>query len=127
VNKAPVLSILQRDGEVRSMHMPRVTADTLRAVIYANYVMVSPTQYDIRMTFGEVIDVSTTRVVVQKRANITVSWLEANVLQQILAAQILKYQETHGPLNYKQEMIGSGHEVDLIEGPGDPDKLSQHE
>src|SRR6185369_15788421 len=26
VNKAPVLSILQRDGEVRSMHMPRVTA-----------------------------------------------------------------------------------------------------
>jgi len=27
-NKAPVLSILQRDGEVRSMHMPRVTADT---------------------------------------------------------------------------------------------------
>jgi len=34
-NKAPVLSILQRDGEVRSMHMPRVTAETLRPVIEA--------------------------------------------------------------------------------------------
>jgi hypothetical protein len=95
--------------------------------IYANYVMVSPTQYDIRMTFGEVIDVNTTRVLIQKRANITVSWLEANVLQQILAAQLQKYQETHGPLNYKQEMIGSGPDVDLIEAPGDPDKTSQHE
>jgi transposase-like protein len=33
--KAPVLSILQRDGEVRSMHMPRVTAETLKPVIEA--------------------------------------------------------------------------------------------
>jgi hypothetical protein len=95
--------------------------------VYANYVMVSPTQYDIRMTFGEVLDVKTTGVVIQKRANVTVSWLEAKVLQQILAAQIQKYQETHGPLNYKQEMIGPGPEVELVEGPGDHEKLSQHE
>jgi queuine/archaeosine tRNA-ribosyltransferase len=95
--------------------------------IYANYVMVSPTQYDIRMTFGEVTDVNTSRVVIQKRVNVTVSWLEAKVLQKILTAQLQKYQETHGSLNFKEEMIGSGPDVDLIEAPGDPDKRSQHE
>ena len=95
--------------------------------LYANYVQVQPTQYDIRIVFGEVVDVNDTRVVVQKRANVTVSWLEANVLQQILATQLQKYQEKNGPLNYKPEMIGGGPDVELVDGPGDPTTLSQHE
>ncbi|MGB6690793.1 MAG: IS1595 family transposase [Terracidiphilus sp.] len=32
-NKAPVVALVQRDGRVRSVHMPRVTADNLRAVV----------------------------------------------------------------------------------------------
>ena len=35
-NKAPVVSLVERDGSVRSFHVPNVNADTLRPIITAN-------------------------------------------------------------------------------------------
>src|SRR5438876_4664933 len=35
-NKAPVVSLVERDGTVRSFHVPNVTAETLSPVITAN-------------------------------------------------------------------------------------------
>lgn len=35
-NKAPVLSLVERDGKVRSFHVPNVTAKTLKPIIVAN-------------------------------------------------------------------------------------------
>ncbi len=35
-NKAPIVSLVERDGSVRSFHVPNVTAETLRPVITAN-------------------------------------------------------------------------------------------
>ncbi len=36
VGKAPVVSLVERDGSVRSFHVPNVTAQTLRPIIVAN-------------------------------------------------------------------------------------------
>jgi hypothetical protein len=36
IDKAPVLSLVERDGSVRSFHVPNVSAETLRPIIVAN-------------------------------------------------------------------------------------------
>ena len=58
-NKAPVLSLVERDGKIRSFHVPDVTAETLGTVITANvdkatYLMTdgSPVYPSIGASFG---------------------------------------------------------------------------
>ena len=72
--------------------------------VYANFVQARPTSFDIRILFGEVIEFGETTSTVQRRASVTLSWLEAEVLNQILTKQIVAHKEANN--QFTEAMIG---------------------
>ncbi len=63
---------------------------------YANHFMLAQTGYDLRLTFGEIIDVTGAMVTVEQRAQVTLSWLEAKNLSQWLQSTIANHEEDNG-------------------------------
>ena len=67
---------------------------------YCNNVMMSSTGFDVRVIFGEVIEVSNdkTKVIVEQRAQVTMTWLEAKLVGDFLQANVKAHEELNGPL-----------------------------
>src|SRR6266581_1775913 len=74
------------------------------ARIYANNVAMSSTTFDIKMLFGEVIEITDDKAIVEQGVQVTMTWLEAKILSDFLQSNIKDYEEKNGPL--KLPIIG---------------------
>jgi hypothetical protein len=67
---------------------------------YCNNVMMASTGFDVRVIFGEVIDVlpDKSKAIVEQRAQVTMTWLEAKLIGDFLQANVKAHEELNGPL-----------------------------
>jgi hypothetical protein len=65
---------------------------------YSNNVALAATSFDLKFLFGEVAEFQADKVVIEHRAQITMTWLEAKILSDFLQANIKSYEELNGPL-----------------------------
>src|SRR5215469_12692407 len=75
---------------------------------YANNVSMSTTRLDVKLFFGEVVDVTPEKAIVENRVQITMSWLEAKILADFLQSNIKVFEELNGVLklpNIPQQLI----------------------
>jgi hypothetical protein len=66
--------------------------------IYTNHIRIGQTVYDIRITFGEITEVTEERFEVTERMQVTMSWLEAKILSEFLSSNIRVFEERNGPI-----------------------------
>jgi Protein of unknown function (DUF3467) len=84
---------------------------------YANNLSLGTTPFDVRIVFGEVIDISADKVVVEQRAQVAMSWLEAKVLGEFLRANVEAYEQKNGTLLVPD--VGNSLVVpDMVKGMG---------
>lgn len=65
---------------------------------YANYHGLGWTVYDVRLLFGELIDVLPEKFIIEEVAHVTLSWQQAKLLSNGLSEIIRKYEAANGPL-----------------------------
>jgi hypothetical protein len=65
---------------------------------YSNHHRFGWTGYDVRLLFGELIDVRPDKYIVEETAHITMSWMQAKNLLASLQNLIQKYETDNGPL-----------------------------
>ena len=69
--------------------------------IYANYLHVSWTLFDVRIQLGHLIptgDELTSGFAVEQLGAVTVAWAEAKVLRDALTDLVAKYEKTNGEI-----------------------------
>jgi hypothetical protein len=73
---------------------------------YCNNVMMASTGFDVRVMFGEVIDVSPDKgkAVIEQRAQVTMTWLEAKLIGDFLLANVKAHEELNGPLKLPKSL-----------------------
>ena len=59
---------------------------------YANNIQVGYTIFDVRFVFGEVVETHPEKIVVEQRAQVTISYLQAKLLN-LMLAQLIAEQE----------------------------------
>jgi hypothetical protein len=74
-------------------------------ITYANNIQYGFTAGDMRLVFGELIDMQKGKATVEQRAQITFSWLTAKVIATILDALIKEHEKTIGPINVPPAML----------------------
>jgi hypothetical protein len=62
---------------------------------YANNIQFQPTEWDLRMVFGEL---DFTQGIVQQHTAMTVSWLQAKLMHYFLTMQLSIYEISHGKI-----------------------------
>ncbi|MFZ0758460.1 MAG: DUF3467 domain-containing protein [Candidatus Sulfotelmatobacter sp.] len=65
---------------------------------YSNNVQMATTSFDVRIVFGEVVEVSDERAIIEQQVQVTMTWLEAKILADFLQANIKAHEELNGPL-----------------------------
>ncbi|HTS47939.1 MAG TPA: DUF3467 domain-containing protein [Bryobacteraceae bacterium] len=80
-----------------------VEPDDGRLIVYANNVMWGVTSYDVRLLFGELleIDPKENKAVIEQRVQVTMSWLQAKQLLEILQGKIAAYEAKNGVIDTK--------------------------
>jgi hypothetical protein len=63
---------------------------------YANNVRLAWTHFDVRMLFGEIIDSNMEKIIVEERAQITISYRQAKLLMLMLAQAIAQHESLFG-------------------------------
>jgi hypothetical protein len=71
---------------------------------YANDTKLAYTNYDVRMVFGEVVDVLPDKIIVEQRAQVTISYLHAKFLIHALNQAVLQYEAVFGEIKLPQEV-----------------------
>jgi|HubBroStandDraft_1064217.scaffolds.fasta_scaffold62398_1 hypothetical protein len=71
---------------------------------YANNTQLAWTHFDVRMVFGEVVDSLADKIVIEQRAQITISYLQAKFLMQALNQAINLHESIFGELKLPIEM-----------------------
>ncbi len=66
--------------------------------IYSNHVRVGYSVGDLRILFGELTDVTSEKYTITERAQVTMTWLQAKVLLDILSNHIAAYEKHNGPI-----------------------------
>jgi len=84
---------------------------------YANHVQVGFTAFDIRLLFGEVVDVQPNKVTIEQRASITMAWLQAKILKQMLERIISDYEARNGELKVPTGAVELTANVPYHQGP----------
>lgn len=82
-------------------HQPKIEAVTSPdgvISVYSNHVGLSGNASDIRIMFGELMDVTPERVRVMQRVHVMVSWLQAKAIAQLLQDYVDSYEKLNGPL-----------------------------
>jgi len=72
---------------------------------YANNIQVGFTLFDIRMVFGEVVETQPDKIVVEQRAQVTVSYLQAKLLVMILAKAIADQEARFGEIRIPEGLV----------------------
>ena len=65
---------------------------------YSNHHRFGWTGYDVRLLFGELVEVSSNEYIIEETAHITMSWIQAKYLLQNLQNLIQKYEAENGPI-----------------------------
>lgn len=65
---------------------------------YANNVQLGFTMFDLRMIFGEIVDVQPNKILVEQRAHITISYLQAKLLLALMSQAIAKHEAQFGEI-----------------------------
>ena len=63
---------------------------------YANNVQLGYTVYDLRLIFGELVEMTAEKVTIEQRVQVTISWLQAKVLSELLSRSIAECEEQNG-------------------------------
>src|SRR5882724_9517220 len=66
--------------------------------IYSNNVLLAATRCDLRILFGEIVDITEDTAVVENRVQVTMTWLEAKLLADFLSVNIKAFEDINGPL-----------------------------
>jgi hypothetical protein len=66
--------------------------------IYSNNVLLAATRFDLRILFGEIVDITEDTAVIENRVQVTMTWLEAKLLADFLTANIKEFEDINGPL-----------------------------
>jgi hypothetical protein len=66
--------------------------------VYSNHAGLSGTMSDVRIMFGELMDVTPERVRVLQRVHVMVSWLQAKAMARLLQDYVDSYEKLNGPL-----------------------------
>jgi hypothetical protein len=74
------------------------------ASVYANNVIVLPTVFDIQMIFGE-MDQQVEPLVVRQHTSVTMSWIEAKLLQYFLSLQIAAHETVNGTIKIPAAIV----------------------
>jgi hypothetical protein len=85
---------------------------------YANDVRLTYTIFDVRMVFGEIVDVMSDKIVVEQRAQVTVSYLQAKLLLNTLNQAIAQHETTFGELKLPAEVATNFLVVQGMPTPG---------
>ena|SRR5258708_40265884 len=65
---------------------------------YTNHHMIGWTGYDVRLVFGELVEVTDDKLIIEQTAHITMSWPQAKVLLASLQDLIGKYEKLNGSI-----------------------------
>ena len=65
---------------------------------YTNNVAFASSQFDVRLIFGEMLDMTPEKIRVLTRAQIIMSWLQAKALTRFLQAHIEAFEKVNGKL-----------------------------
>jgi len=86
----------------QKINAPKITytkpADRGFPSVYSNNVATGSTAFDIRIIFGEVLDMPGDELVIEQRVQVTMAWLEAKLLRDILTQQIDRYEKANGQI-----------------------------
>ncbi|SRR6266852_9691935 len=74
--------------------------------LYANSVYFQPSEWDLKLTFGEVDnDLKDNRVFIEQHTSIAVPWLQAKLMSYYLGLQVAAYEMEHGPIKVPPTLI----------------------
>ena len=71
---------------------------------YSNNVQIQPTEWDLKLFFGE-MEVQDRTVFVQQHTAIVQSWLQVKIMHYFLTLQLGAYELTHGKIPVPQSVI----------------------
>ena len=71
---------------------------------YANDTKLAWTHYDVRMVFGEIVDTLEDKIIVEQRAQVTISYMHAKLLMVMLNQAITQYESIFGELKLPQNI-----------------------
>lgn len=66
--------------------------------VYVNNVSFGPTAFDLRLTLGQLMDVSAQEVTVLQSTLVTMSWLQAKILSQALHDLVEQFEQQNGTI-----------------------------
>jgi hypothetical protein len=66
--------------------------------IYSNHLRIGYTITDIKVLFGEVTDVTDETYTVTERTQVTMTWLQAKILTEMLSNHVATYEKYNGPI-----------------------------
>lgn len=78
--------------------MELVTPEGGMHYIYSNHVRVGYSVADLRILFGELTDVTPEKYIITERAQVTMTWLQAKILLDVLSNHISAYEKHNGPI-----------------------------
>lgn len=78
---------------------------------YTNYASVSSTPMDIRITFSDFVKDERDKLLITEVASIAMSPQMAKALAQILTANVVRFETTHGEINMKSFVDSSSQEL----------------
>jgi hypothetical protein len=71
---------------------------------YANHLQIGFTHFDVRLVFGEVVDVDPSSVSVEQRDQVTLSWGQAKTLHHMLGEVVKNFEATQGEIKLPEGM-----------------------
>ena len=66
--------------------------------VYSNNVSMASTRFDVRIIFGELVDIDDNKAIVENRVQVTLTWLEAKLLADFVHANVKSFEELNGAL-----------------------------
>jgi hypothetical protein len=70
--------------------------------IYSNNVALGPSNFELRLFFGEMGGVTPERILIKQHVEIVLSWVEAKILSHFLRQQIEAFEKKNGPIMFPQ-------------------------
>ena len=67
--------------------------------VYANQIQFAKTPFDLRLTFGEIIEVSEDTILIEDRAVITLGWAKVKNLAEFLQKKVEEFESLNGPIS----------------------------
>ena len=74
---------------------------------YSNHFQIGNTVFDLRVVFGEVVNVTNDEISIRLGAQVTMTWLQAKALAAGIQAYVDEFEEQNGPIKTEFPMLSS--------------------